>query len=338
MFGYNSPMQVAELDTQKVEFYLFELIEAELRLVETRMRQMTVQAHHSLVEAVHQVLDSGGKRVRPSITLLAGAALGAERLKLIDLASAVELLHTATLVHDDIIDGALLRRGEQTLNATWSPGATILTGDFIFARAAQLAAATHNVPVISLFAETLMVICNGELHQLFDGRAGEREREAYYARIYAKTGSLFALASEAAALLATTNAEVIAGMRRFGSKLGMAFQVVDDVLDFVGKENRVGKPLGSDLRHGLVTLPTIYFLENSSQTTQVEAILNGQRTNKQMMNEVINAIGKSDAIELAMGEAKAFADEAKESLSLLPASSRRDALADLADYVVGRTV
>ena len=331
-------MQIAEKVTPQTYSLLFETIQAELHQVEGRMRQMTVQAHQLLVEAVLHVLDSGGKRIRPALALLAGKALSADSDKLINLASAVEMLHTATLVHDDIIDGALLRRGSQTLNATWSPGATILTGDFIFARAAQLAAATQNVRVISLFSETLMVICNGELNQLFDGRAGERERNAYYARIYAKTGSLFALATASAALLATPNEEMIEAMRQFGSKLGMAFQVVDDVLDFVGQEDAVGKPLGSDLRQGLVTLPTIYFLENHPQSALVEGILNGHWTNKQMMMEAIEAIRASDAIGLALAEAQGFANEAKEALRMLPASAGKQKLTQLADYIVARTI
>jgi geranylgeranyl pyrophosphate synthase len=264
--------------------------------------------------------------------------LGADSDLLINLAAAVEMLHTATLVHDDIIDGSLMRRGVSTLNASWSPGATILTGDFIFARAAQLAAATKNVRVISIFSETLMTICNGELHQLFDGRAGQREREAYYARIEAKTASLFALASQAAAVLARIDESLIQSMRRFGQKLGMAFQIVDDVLDFTGQEDYVGKPLGSDLRQGLVTLPTIYFLESHSADERVLAVLNGSRHRQMFIEEAIEAIRESSAIPKSMDEARRFVNEAKIALEDFPASDERDRLTSLADYVVDRDV
>jgi len=325
-------------DTQKNGFSLFNDIQPELDNVELRMRQMTVQPHPALKEAVQYLLDSGGKRVRPAVTLNAGIGLGASRDKLVNLAAATEMLHTATLVHDDIIDGSLLRRGVQTLNATWSPGATILTGDFIFARAAQLAAATGSVRVMSIFAETLMVICNGELYQLFEGRTGKRERDAYYDRIYAKTASLFALASEAAAVLAASDQRVINQMRLFGEKLGMAFQIVDDVLDFVGQESNVGKPLGSDLRQGLVTLPTLYFLERYPNDGRLLAVLNGHKHDKNRMEQAISAIRDSEAIELALQEARQFVDEARQALLIMPASAERDSLAALADYVVDRSL
>ncbi len=306
--------------------------------VERRMRTVTVEAHPSLVAALEHLLQSGGKRVRPSVSLLVGQGLDADEQLLLNLAAAVEMLHTATLVHDDIIDGALLRRGVSTLNATWSPGATILTGDFIFARAAQLASATHSVRVMSLFAECLMIVCNGELHQLFEGRSGQREREAYFKRIYAKTASLFALASEAAAVLATDDETTIDSLRRFGENLGMAFQIVDDVLDFAGDEAAVGKPLGSDLRQGLVTLPTLYYLERHPDDERLLLVLNGHKRDSERMNQAIDAVRGSEAISLSMAEARVYADEARRALAVMPASAARDQLAALADFVVRRQV
>ena len=330
-------MQTRYLNVKKAEeFDIFTPIHAQIQQVEARMREMSAAAHPALASALHYLLQSGGKRARPAVTLLTGDALHAPLEGLINLAGAVELLHTATLVHDDIIDGALLRRGVSTLNASWSPGATILTGDFIFARAAQLAAATGSVRVMSLFAECLMTICNGELTQLFEGRGGERERQAYYDRIFAKTASLFALASEAAAVLATHEEQIIAEMRRFGQKLGMAFQIVDDILDFVGEESAVGKPLGSDLQQGLVTLPTLYFLERYPEDGRVAAVLNGHKRDPERMSQALTAIRESDAIQLALAEARDFAAEAKRALRVLSSSGERAALAALADYVVNR--
>ena len=330
-------MQTAQLDVKKADAIdIFEPIQAQLQQVEARMREMTVIAHPALVSALQYLLQSGGKRARPAVTLLTGDAMKAPEAALIDLAGAVELLHTASLVHDDIIDGALLRRGVSTLNATWSPGATILTGDFIFARAAQLAAATGSVRVMSLFAQCLMTICNGELNQLFEGRSGERERQAYYDRIYAKTASLFSLAGEAAAVLATDDEGVIAEMRRFGEKLGMAFQIVDDILDFVGKETAVGKPLGSDLRQGLVTLPTLYFLEQYPEDDRVVSVLNGHKRDPERLAQALAAVRESEAISLALAEARDFVNEARRSLRIMPASSQRDALESLAEYIVAR--
>ncbi|MEW5988581.1 MAG: polyprenyl synthetase family protein [Chloroflexota bacterium] len=315
-----------------------EPVAAELHEVESRMRHVPLAAHPTLLAALQHILASGGKRVRPALTLLVGQALSGPTERLIDLAAAVEMLHTASLVHDDIIDGSLMRRGAATLNATWSPGATILTGDFIFARAAQLAAATQSVRVMSLFAETLMVICNGELRQLFEGRAGERVRPAYYERIYAKTGSLFALASEAAAVLSTTDETLIAQMRDLGKHLGMAFQIVDDILDFAGEESAVGKPVGSDLRQGLVTLPTLCFLERYPADGRVLDVLDGHRRDPERLERAIQAIRTSEAMALSLDEARLFTNKARATLEHLPAGQSRQALSDLAGYLVERVV
>ncbi len=164
------------------------------------MRRQANGYHPDLEAALMHLLSSGGKRVRPAITLLIGEILDADRERLITLAAAIELLHTATLVHDDLIDGAILRRGIATLNAQWSPAATVLTGDFIFAQAAGLAAETYSVPVIKLFAETLSTIVAGEITQLFAGRRLLNQSE-YKQRIYSKTASLFVLAAVSPALL-----------------------------------------------------------------------------------------------------------------------------------------
>jgi geranylgeranyl pyrophosphate synthase len=161
--------------------------------------------------------------------------LGADEERLITLGAALELLHTATLVHDDLIDGSLLRRGMPTLNARWSPAATVLTGDFMFGRAAKLAAEVDHLPLMRFFAETLAVIVNGELAQMFTSR-GLISRENYYRRIYAKTASLFEMCSRAAALISPTDEGMVEAMRDFGYQIGMAFQIVDDVLDFTGDQ------------------------------------------------------------------------------------------------------
>ena len=185
--------------------------------------------------------------------------------KVAALAAAVETLHTATLVHDDLIDNALLRRGNPTLNAMWTSAATVLTGDYLFARAAAFAAETESVRVISIFAQTLMTICSGELNQIFGSDGGQptaTAREYYYQRIYSKTASLFAASAEAGALLGEAPQTEAQALRDYGHNLGMAFQIVDDVLDFAGSEGDLGKPIGSDLRQGIITLPTIHFLED----------------------------------------------------------------------------
>ena len=174
-------------------------------------------------------------------------------------------MHTATLVHDDVIDDALLRRGAPTLNASWTKGATVLAGNFMFGRAALFASETGNMRVIDIFSDTLQVIVNGELRQLFARHNYAQDKDEYYQRIYAKTASLFCAATEGAAILSGLTDAQIVQLREFGYNLGMAFQIVDDILDFTSDDRHLGKPAGSDLRQGTLTLPFFHYLQTYSQ-------------------------------------------------------------------------
>ena len=301
------------------------------------MRTQADEAHADLRAALEHLLAAGGKRVRPTLSLLVGNMLGAPLEKVVTLGAAVELLHTATLVHDDLIDGSLLRRGTPTLNARWSPPATVLTGDFLFARAAKLAAETDHLPLMKLFSDTLAIIVNGELTQMFTSR-GLINRDNYYKRIYAKTASLFEMTSRAAAMVSPVNEESIESMRDFGYQIGMAFQIVDDILDFSGDQNAVGKPLGSDLLNGLVTLPAIYFAEINPDDVDVLSLPQGGWTNNENMSRLVEKIRASSCTKKSMVEAEQHVDRALASLESFEPSAERDALENLAKYIVDRKV
>jgi geranylgeranyl pyrophosphate synthase len=312
-------------------------VQATIEKVEARMRAQADERHPDLRAALENLLAAGGKRVRPTLVLLTGNMFGADPERLITLAAAIEMLHTATLVHDDLIDGSLMRRGNTTLNAKWTPAATVLTGDFVFARAAKLAAETGSLTVMEEFAETLAIMVNGELTQMFDSR-GLASRENYYERIYAKTGSLFELSTHGAAIISPIDKEIVAKARTFGRKLGTAFQIVDDILDFTGEQATVGKPVGSDLLQGLITLPALYYIENHADDENVKALLDGHYHNAEKMANLVNSIRNSDAIELALKEAKQFATDALEMLNGQPDSTERQALEKLTKYVTNRDV
>jgi geranylgeranyl pyrophosphate synthase len=303
--------------------------------VEDLMRLQSRDHHSELGAALDHLLSSGGKRIRPALALLTGGMLGANTSRLITLAAAIELLHTATLVHDDLIDGSLLRRGIPTLNAQWTPAATVLTGDFIFARAAKLAADTRSLAAQRLFAETLSSIVNGEITQMFGSR-GLANREDYYRRIRAKTASLFELATSAAAMLSPDHKNAQAAVHSYGYAIGMAFQIVDDVLDFSGDQATVGKPLASDLRQGLITLPALYYIESHPDDLDMREILNGNRYNEERLDRVIAAIRASCAVEQSMQEARQFVERGLAALSDLPLGVEHQALENLANYIVQR--
>jgi geranylgeranyl pyrophosphate synthase len=301
------------------------------------MRAQGADCHPDLRAALDHLLAAGGKRIRPTLGLLVGNMLGGASETLVTLGAAVELLHTATLVHDDLIDGALLRRGSETLNARWSSAATVLTGDFLFARAAKLAADVNYLPVMRLFAETLAVIVNGELTQLFSAR-GVINRDNYFQRIYAKTASLFEMTTRAAAMVSVDNAAVIESFRKFGYELGMAFQIVDDLLDFTGEQSAVGKPLGSDLLQGLVTLPAIYYAEMNPDHPDVRSLAAGGWGDHERMERLVQAIRASDAPRKALREAEQCVERAIANLAPFDGREERAALENLARYVVDRKI
>lgn len=323
---------------------LLEPLAADLERVEHKMREPVHPAYPQLTAVLQSLLDSGGKRLRPALALLAGGLYRADLNKLVSLAASVEMLHTATLVHDDLIDGALLRRGETTVNAHWNTGATVLTGDFLFARAAALAAATDNVRVMAIFADTLMTICSGELRQIFDRHdlphlESEQDWQAalerYDQRIHAKTASLFAAATEAAAVLGNAPQAQVRALHDYGQFLGTAFQIIDDVLDFQGDQEILGKPVGSDLREGIVTLPVLYFLREHPDDKQVAAVVR-EGGDDGLVRDVVSAIHESGAIDRAMDRARHFIARSQETLTALPESKTRSTMHALADYTVSR--
>lgn len=309
-------------------------LEDKLIKVEEKMVSYSSGYHPDLMAALDHLMAAGGKRIRPIITMLMGNMLGAEEEKLISLGASIELLHTATLVHDDLIDGALLRRGNPTLNSHWTPAATVLTGDYIFAQAAQLAAEIGSTEAMSLFAETLSIIVNGEISQLF-GKSQVPSREDYYFRIYEKTGSLFALSARAAAMISPADRKFIKLADNYGKEIGKAFQIVDDVLDFTGDQDRVGKPIGNDLRQGIPTLPAIYYGEQHPDDKILLACLEGTATEEEA-DDLIHRINESGVIEQALEEASLCVENAIKSLESFPEGRERDALEELGPFLLKR--
>lgn len=299
------------------------------------MRIQADNRHPDLEAALKHLLSSGGKRVRPAVVLLTGGMLCGDQELLVTLAAAVELLHTATLVHDDLIDGAFLRRGIATLNSRWSPAATVLTGDFIFSRAAKLAADTKSVELMRMFAETLTTIVNGEITQLFSSRSLV-ERADYDRRIYAKTASLFELSTSAAAMLSPVGPSVVEKVRRFGYSIGMAFQLVDDILDFTGQQATLGKPVASDLRQGIFTLPAMYYCETHPDDLTLANILRGERVPEEAIIRLVGAIRESGAIRRAMDEAERYIEQGLDVLRCFPDSVERQSLEELSRFLMRR--
>jgi geranylgeranyl pyrophosphate synthase len=330
-------------------------VQGGLMRVEEKMRSVESSLFAPLARAFVGLIGSGGKRLRPALALMAAQAHGEiaarpkyeqEYAQVIALAASVEMLHTATLVHDDVIDGALLRRGAPTLNARWNRSATVLAGNYMFARAAAFAAETGNMRVIRIFSDTLETIVNGELRQLFARHNFAQEKTDYYDRIYAKTASLFCAATEAAAVLAKLPDADVRALRDYGYYLGMAFQIVDDILDFTGSESSLGKPAGSDMMQGTLTLPFFYYLQAHPQPDTVvqrlalaaeEADDGDAAAWRAAAQEIVDAVREGPAVEEARREAAAFLDQARACLADLPETVYKCSMLDLCDFVVQRT-
>ncbi len=316
---------------------ILSLVQPDLEAVAVRMRETTIEQNDALRAGMEYLIGAGGKRLRPALTMLAAHLFEAPYDRSVSLAAAVEMLHTASLVHDDLIDGALLRRGRATLNAQWTAPATVLAGDFMFGRAAELAAQAQSLPVMNSFARTLMTIVNGELNQMFNGR-GHPTREGYFKRIFGKTGSLFVTAAEGTAFLAEMPAYVAEAMAVYGREVGIAFQIIDDILDFTGEEARVGKPVGSDLRQGLFTLPALIYLDQRPDDANIAALLNGHAGDGAIVERVVHDVRASGAIDLARSEARAYVRRAQAALSVAPDNLWRQALHDLAESSLDREI
>jgi geranylgeranyl pyrophosphate synthase len=313
----------------------------ELRQVEERLEEAARVDYPAVSELILGLVRAGGKRLRPLVLLLAGRAFAAEPDTLTTAGAGVELLHTASLVHDDTVDRAALRRGRPTLNSVLSSGAVILLGDFLFAQSAMLAAATNSPRVVSIFASTLADICDGQLREMFVAHRLDQTREEYERRIFGKTASLFAGAAEMGAIIGSAPEDHVRELRGYGSDIGMAFQIVDDVLDFREATERLGKPAGHDLTQGTVTLPAMIYASGlsagSDALARLQGVVSGDLDEPTAVQRVVQDIRASGALEAAMQEAEAFSARARERTVIVPDHETREMLNEVADLVCERT-
>jgi geranylgeranyl pyrophosphate synthase len=278
----------------------------------------------------------GGKRLRPAIALLAGK-FGRYDIDLhVPLAASIELLHSATLVHDDVIDASPNRRGRPTANELFNNSAAVMLGDYMFAHAADLIARTDNTQVVRLFARTIMAMAGGELHQDMSAYEYSADTMKYFGRIEGKTASLFATSAEGGAMVAGCTPAETADLRTYGLNAGMAFQVVDDILDFAGNEEEMGKPIGSDLMQGTLTLPSLILMERYPKDNPVKKAFRSRKPKPELIVEAVNMVRNSDILEESYRVARDFRDRAVKALAGLPAGPARSALEDIADHVIER--
>ena len=292
-----------------------------------------------LQQGMEAIIAAGGKRLRPAILFLVAQFNRYDMERLLPMSAAVELLHTATLVHDDTIDRALMRRGLPTLNAFLDESTTVLAGDYLFAKSAVLSTMGGVQRATRIFAEALVAICEGELEQKFSSKHLNTSRDLYYKRIYSKTAALFAAAAEIGAVLSDAPEDEVQSLRQYGRQIGMAFQVIDDILDMQATSQELGKPSGADLRQGTVTLPTMLYLASASEADHeaVRRLVEDEGRHDGLADEIIAKIARSGALDEAHRVARQFADEAKAALIGFPDIPAHRSLLDLADFAVERS-
>jgi octaprenyl-diphosphate synthase len=271
------------------------------------------------------------------LSLISAKALGFEHSSIFQLATAVEFIHTATLLHDDVVDESNLRRGRDTANAKWGNAPSVLVGDFVYSRAFQLLVKIGNLDVLDILSETTNVLAEGEVLQLVNaGDASLNERD-YYQVIRAKTAKLFEAACEGAAILASASTEQRQQLATFGDQLGIAFQLVDDLLDYVGNVDTMGKNVGDDLAEGKTTLPLIHAMKHASAEDAGTIRTALQAKNTDQIDDIIRIVEATGSLNYTRDAAYRAIETAKGALSTLPASAYRTALEEIADYCIART-
>ena len=315
---------------------LLQPVELDLETLLSDLRSLIGAGHPILQAAAEHLFSAGGKKIRPGIVLLVSRALSPDReltARHRRLAEITEMIHTASLVHDDVVDEAATRRGVATVHSRFNHRVAVLAGDFLFAQASWHLANLDDLEVVKLLSRVIMDLADGEVKQgLFRYDTGQ-SFETYLEKSYCKTASLIANSARAAGVLSEQSPDRLDSLYRFGRQLGLAFQVVDDILDFTGSDQQLGKPAASDLASGYLTAPALYALE---EKPALGSLIEREFSEEGDLEQALELVRASDAIARSRALAETFAREARESLEWLPESSCRRALLDLPEFVLSR--
>jgi octaprenyl-diphosphate synthase len=307
-------------------------VQEDLNKVRDTLKAISLIDSAWLAEQLSHVVMETGKGIRPALTLLSGKSFKYDLTYLLPMAVSVELMHTATLVHDDAIDKSATRRGQRTINSIWGEEIAILMGDYLFAKAGEFVADTQMPRVIKLFSQTLATISSGEIAQWRASFNPDQTREDYFHRIYGKTASLFSLSVQSGAILSQAPEGTVAVMKEYGDNLGIAFQIVDDILDFTSTEETMGKPVGSDLTQGTLTLPAMLIMERHPEDNPIRKFF--ETRDKKYVARAIQMVLDSRIVDDCYEVAREYRDRACRKLKTLAGITGRDSLLDLADYII----
>jgi len=303
-------------------------------MVLNRLHDVLRPDNNEIKEVIDYLLQSSGKLLRPRLVYLCSSFYPHDASEVCDCAAAVELIHLASLVHDDIIDHSDLRRGRESLNARWGEKISVLTGDYLFASAFSLISQTGLVEIMKEITNTIRIMCAGEIKQLNQTGDISLEQEEYFAKSFAKTGCLFACACKVGAMASEMPAEEAALLQKYGVCLGYAYQIIDDVLDFTADSRELGKPVGGDLLAGNITLPVLLALENERQGARIKNMLRDGNVDPRDLPRIIKVLEECGALKDSLRWAQAFVRQGLECLTALPAMDARLHLIELAHFLV----
>lgn len=317
---------------------LLDLVGPDLKRVNALILEHMQSSVPLIPQVAEHIIAAGGKRLRPLLVLAGARLVGVETDRPLALAACVEFIHTATLLHDDVVDESDLRRGRQTAKALFGNQASVLVGDFLFSRAFQLMVADGSLAVLKLLADTAATLAEGEVHQLMTAHDTATDEAAYLQVIRAKTAVLFAASAQVGALVGERPEAEVQALRRYGDSLGMAFQVVDDVLDYLPEAESRGKALGDDFREGKLTLPVILAFRAGDEEEKNfwrRCLEEGDQREEDLAH-ALELLERHQALPLARQKAQEFAAEAHRALELFPASDTREALTRAVDFTIER--
>lgn len=311
---------------------VLQLTDPGMQQVNTHLRKQLNSEVILINQIAEYIISNGGKRLRPMLMLLITDALNYEGHQNINLAAVIELIHTATLLHDDVVDESEMRRGEKTSHEIWGNSASVLVGDFLYSKSFQMMVTADNMQVMSILSDATNKISEGEVQQLLNVGNLNLSEADYYQIIANKTAKLFEAACQLAAVIAKQNQQIQKSMAAFGLLLGTAFQIADDILDYTANDDDLGKNLGDDFNEGKLTMPLIYLLENgdSQQRSQITAAIKAPQ--QADFSLIKSLVVESNAINYTLSQAKQKAAAAKQQLAKLPESSSTEALRYLCDY------
>jgi len=316
---------------------LFKEIQADLKLVEKELNKYVVSGEPLLTQASGHLLKAGGKRIRPAFALLAGKFYNYDLEKLLPLTVALEIIHMASLVHDDVVDASMTRRGRPTVKAKWGNRVSMHAGDYLFAQSLILISQYEDKRISKVLSRVSVEMCKGEIQQISASFDAEQKLRDYLYRIKRKTALLISASCQLGAVVTGAPDHLIRALTRYGYYLGMAFQITDDILDLVADEKVLGKPVGGDLRQGIITLPVIYALAHAKEKERLKELVTKQMKSEEEVQETIQLIKNSGAIEYSFAFSNKYLAKAKKELEKLPDVKTKKTFAQIANYIGERT-